>query len=165
MNEGRQQLDDHVQQIESYVSKCQQEAILQLEKLKQEMKENIENITQQKENLDSRLKKITSGNQTIKINIKEKASFEKDCDVYIQSLENLILEIDSRITGWNNILYSKNTEQKEKIFSLSLFTHHNMFHTKKFIKKVKKNIVVIHSRFSFRFELQQKHIKSFEHLM
>lgn len=128
-------------------------AITQLETLKQEMKDKIVHIQEQSSVLEKQLKKI-AGNKAVKINSKEKASFENECKNYIKALENLIQDIEQKIVAIKNFLTLNDT--------FSLLLHADL--TKKFIKRIKKDIDVIHSRLSFKFEVQQKHLTSLEYL-
>ena len=140
------------------------QSIQQLKALKQEMIDKEKEIKEQSEDLELRLKKLTAGTQKIKINPKEKAAFEADCAHYQRALENVIQGIQSRIEGWEKFLSSQETK-KGNVQLLAIYVHHNAQQTKKFIKKTRKDLSVIHSRFSYRFEIQKNHLSSLEHLV
>ena len=139
------------------VDKCN-EAITALEKLREKMSERRQSIIKQRDYLESQLKELSNSKVNVKINLDEKKAFENDCNQYLQTLQNIVGEIDGKITSREKVIETKLPEKEEEVISLLIFIHQSSIGTKKFIKKMEKYIAVVHSRFSFRFEIQQKHL-------
>jgi len=150
---------------ETLTSECQQ-TIQQLETLKQEIKTKQENIQRQNEDFENRLNKLTHANKSIKINDQQKMALHNDCAHFYQALEKLLADIDSKIAGWDELLTSEKsplkTEKLNELLYFSLYLKQRIKQTKTFIKKIKKDVSVAHSRFSFGFDSQQKQLNYLE---
>lgn len=146
-------------------NECQQ-TIKQLEDLKKEIRAKQENIQQQNDDFETRLNKLTHANKEIKINAQQKMALHEDCAHFYQALEKLVTDIDSKITGWDELTASEKSplksEKPEELLFFSLYLKQRTKQTKKFIKKIKKEVSVAHSRFSFGFDSQQKQLNYLE---
>ena len=139
-----------------------------LESLKLEIQSKQENILEQSAQFETRLHKLTTINKTIKIDTKQQRALHDDCAHYHEALRTLITDIDSKVAGWNTFLSSEKsplvTKKDEELVLFSIYLKHRITQTKKFIKKINKDVTVAHSRFSFGFDTQQKQLNYLEHI-
>lgn len=147
--------------------KCK-EAISQLHELKKDLLEKQKVIIEQNKSIEEKVQKLKMLHPSIKINNEQRAAFEKDCDNYLKLLDSLMKEIDQRTEVIVKIIdasESKDKKVKTSTNELIMFiaqTQTNLAQVKQYIKMVKKNIAVSHSRFSFSFETQNKQLSFLE---
>jgi len=151
--------------IPKAIAKECQNAIEQLQALKSEIVKKKESIQEQDKHFETRLSKIASQNKAIKIDTKEKTALQKDCEHYQKALDALITDIVRESMELNAVLEKETYDKlktQEDLFFFMVYTKQRLNGAKKFIKKMKKDVAIAHSRFSFGFDTHQKQLNYIE---